>query len=156
MFDPYLVAKLVHIFAISIMIGATLINGLIHGQAKTASPVEAAGLLRCVLRVNRLLMGPSLAVIVLTGFWMVHTLGYDLQTGWIATSVGMSLALILAFVVGARVEHRLLYIATAAAAKADMRLPKYYQRVFLQAVPIGLLALILSLLSLALMIFKPF
>ena len=63
MLDPYLAAKFLHIFAVILMVGATVINGLIHAQAKGLLPLEASALLKVVLLINRLIMGPSLLVI---------------------------------------------------------------------------------------------
>ncbi len=153
--DPYFLAKLFHILAVSIMVGATAINGMIHVQARAAVPSEATALLRAIVQINRLFMGPSLGLILLTGFWLMLILGYDFQAVWLKISIGLTLALILAFVLGAHVENHLHDIATASTAQKDTILPKKYHHVFQMAAPIGLAALVMSIATLILMIFKP-
>ncbi len=65
----------------------------------------------------------------------------------------LSLALIVAFAIGYRIEHHLHQIAIRAG--EDSTLPPSYFASFKSAAPIGGGALIMSVLALALMIFKP-
>lgn len=155
--DLFLSTKLIHLLAVTAMLGATAINGVIHMQARASAPVEAAALLRAVVRINAVLMGPSLLLIPASGLTMMHLAGYGWATGWLAVSIAFSLGLILAFWVGNRAERRLHAIAAEAARQARPALPGHYRRVFARvAAPIGTGALVLSLATLVLMIFKPF
>ncbi|WP_193746448.1 DUF2269 family protein [Ruegeria sp. ANG-R] len=154
--DLFLSMKLIHILATIVMVGATIVNGVIHAQAKASTPVEAAALLRVVTRINKLFMGPSLLIIPASGLWMMTLLGYDWSTGWLAAAFVLSLGLLLAFVIGDRIERKLRDIATAAADEALTALPASYQTTFSKASPIGGAAFVMSIVALILMIFKPF
>ena len=154
--DSYHLAKLIHLFSMTVMLGGTIINAVIHIQAKSSTPVQAAALLGIVVRINRLLMGPSLVVIPLSGIWLIRILGYDLWTEWFAAAAGLSFGLILAFVIGNKVERQLYNIASRCAAKAAPSLSPDYGIAFMIAGPIGVTALIMSFAALVLMIFKPF
>ena len=154
--DPYLAAKFLHFLAVSLMVGATVINGLMHAQAKESTPLEASALLKAVLLVNRLRMGPSLLIIPLSGYWLMTLTGYGLAETWLSISVVLSILLIAAYLLGLRLERRLHSIANQAATIHDGVLPAEYDRSFLKAAPIGFGALMMSLAALSLMIFKPF
>lgn len=154
--DLFLSVKLIHILAVIIMVGATIINGVIHAHARISTPGEATALLRVVTRINKIFMGPSLLIIPASGLWMMLLLGYDWLTGWLVASIALSLALLLAFVVGDRVERRLHDIATDAAHKGVAVLPDSYETTFKKAAPISGAAFIMSITTLVLMVFKPF
>ncbi|GAA6178498.1 DUF2269 family protein [Sulfitobacter pacificus] len=154
--DPYPAAKFLHVFAVILMVGATFINGVIHGQAKGSTPVEASALLKVVLLINRLIMGPSLLLIPLSGYWLMRITNYGLAEGWLLISFVLSLLLLLAYAIGLRLERRLHSIATRSMALQNSVLPAEYNRSFLKAAAIGLGALMMSLAALFLMIFKPF
>ena len=154
--DLFLCVKLIHILAVIIMVGATIINGVIHSHARVSAPVEAAALLRVVTRINKIFMGPSLLIIPASGLWMLLLLGYDWRTGWLLISIAFTLALLLAFVVGDRVERQLHHIAIDASQANLLTLPDSYGAMFAKAIPIGSAALLMSLVVLILMIFKPF
>lgn len=156
MLDPYLAAKFLHIFAATLMVGATVINGLIHGQAKGVPPLEASALLKAVLLINQLIMGPSLLIIPLSGYWLMTITGYGMVEKWLSISVVLSILLIAAYLFGIRLERRLHNIASQSANSRESVLPAEYTRTFLKAAPIGFGALVMSLAALFLMIFKPF
>jgi uncharacterized membrane protein len=154
--DPYLTAKSIHFLAVILMVGATVINGLIHGLAKSAKPLEASALLKAVLLINRLILAPSLVVIPLSGYWLMTITGHGLAEKWLSISVVLSITLIAAYLLGIRLERLLHSIASRSATLHETVLPSEYERTFLRAAPIGLGALIMSLAALSLMIFKPF
>lgn len=148
--------KLVHILSVILMVGATIINGVIHSHARRLPPTEATALLQVISSVNLLMIGPSLLVIPVSGLWMVKLLGYDVWTGWLSLSIALSMALCAAFLVGDRFERRLLDIAQQASLGKLMRLPTCYEITFAKAAPIGGAALVMSVAALVLMVFKPF
>ena len=154
--DLYLAAKFLHFLAVILMVGATVINGLIHGQAKGSTPLEASALLKTVLLINRLIMGPSLLAIPLSGYWLMTLTGYALADKWLSISVVLSVTLIAAYLLGLRLERQLHGIANRSAASRESVLPAEYSRTFLKAAPIGFGALLMSLAALSLMLFKPF
>lgn len=153
--DLMLLAKLLHLFAVVVMTGATVINGLIHQQAQRSAPGDAAALLRVVLQINRWLMAPALLLIPATGSWLAISAGYGFTAVWLRAAAVLSLALILAFIAGLRIERRLFSLAAAAATEGARTLPASYPRIFRRAVPVGTAALAMSLAAMALMVFKP-
>lgn len=156
MLNTYLAAKFLHFSAVILMVGATVINGLIHRQAMGSTPREATALLNAVLLINRAIMGPSLLLIPLSGYWLMTLTSYGLAENWIFISVVLSILLIAAYLLGLRLELRLHSIANRSATAQDDNLPAEYNRLFLKAVPIGFGALVMSTAALSLMIFKPF
>lgn len=154
--DPYLAANFLHFFAVILMVNANIINGLIHGQAKVSTSLEASTLLNAVLLTNRLIMGPSLLIIPLSGYWLMTLTGYELTESWLFISVALSTLLIATYLLGLRLERRLHSIANRSATFQDSILPIEYNRTFLKAAPIGFGALLVSLAAFSLMIFKPF
>ncbi|MFB1025427.1 MAG: DUF2269 family protein [Octadecabacter sp.] len=156
MLDPYLIAKSIHFLAVILMVGATVINGLIHDQAKSSTPLEASALLTAVLLVNRLIMAPSLVIIPLSGYWLMTLTGYGLAEKWLSISFVLSITLIAAYLLGLPLERQLHSIANRLATLQVTALPSEYKRTFLRVAPIGLGALVMSLAALSLMIFKPF
>lgn len=154
--DLFLFAKLVHLLAVILMVGATVINGLLHGQAKKSTPGAASALLRAVLLINRLIMWPSLLLIPLSGGALMALAGYGLSEIWLQISILLSFFLILAYLVGLRLERRLHNIAHHSDMSGNKMLPADYASTFLKAAPIGFGALLMSLIALGLMVFKPF
>ena len=73
MTGPRLLAKLIHLIAVMMTTGATVISGLIHQQARGSAPAAAAALLQAVMRINRWLMAPSLLLIPATGGWLAYS-----------------------------------------------------------------------------------
>lgn len=156
MVDLFLSLKLVHLLAAILMVGATVINGVIHSRARQASPSGAAAMLSIVVAVNRFFMGPALLVLPVTGGGLMWMAGYNFQALWLVLSTALSVLLIAAYIFGARIEHRLYEIATAAADTGAPDLPAQYGPVFRKAAPIGGAALLASVIVLILMVFKPF
>lgn len=148
----FLLVKFVHLSAVILMVGATVINGLLHAQAKGASPLAATALLTAVMGINRKLMAPALLVIPVSGVMLMHLAGYSLSSMWLSLSFAITVGLLLAFAVGYRLERQLEMLANRAQGTA---LPQAYHRIFAKTVPVGGGALVLSIAALALMIFKP-
>lgn len=154
--DLLLFVKLIHILAVILMVGATIFNGVIHVRARSSTSIEAVALLSIVVRINAVFMAPSLLVLPASGLWMMGLLGYDWWSGWLVASVVLSLALLVAFVLGSRSERTLHDIATQAAQSGGARLPDNYETAFKTAASIGTAALVMSCAALVLMVFKPF
>lgn len=153
--DLFLTVKLVHLLAAILMVGATVINGLIHRKSRNASPAAASAMLSIIITVNSKIMGPSLLALPLSGGSLMWVAGYGFQTLWLLVAVALSVLLIVAYIFGARLEHRLCRIAGSASSNGDAALPAQYDRVFRKAAPIGGAALIMSLAAIILMVFKP-
>ncbi|MGR3760942.1 DUF2269 family protein [Roseobacteraceae bacterium NS-SX3] len=151
----YDLVKTLHILAAALMVGTTVANGLLHAAARQSEAAEAAALLRGVTAANRLVMGPSFVLLPATGLCLACSAGYGLSATWLAGSLALTALLVLAFLAGARLEHRLHHLARHAAATGSADLPPGYGRLFRQAAPIGAAALVMSLLTLFLMTAKP-
>ncbi|MEP1327535.1 hypothetical protein [Pseudophaeobacter sp.] len=73
--DLFLSVKPLHILAVIIMVGATVINGAIHTQARVSTPAAAAALLGVLRRINTRLLAQSLLIAPAMGLWMIGQLG---------------------------------------------------------------------------------
>ncbi|TCL00376.1 putative membrane protein [Shimia isoporae] len=155
MIDTYFIAKFLHLLAMTLMLGGTVINGLLHTQARRAAPVAASQLLVAVMRINRLLMLPALLALPLSGVWLIHLTGSQVSDLWILAGLIFSGLLLLAYALGLRIETTLLNTALAARATSAETLPKLYASQFRSAAPIGFSALAVSLAALTVMILKP-
>ncbi|MCB9789329.1 MAG: DUF2269 family protein [Deltaproteobacteria bacterium] len=149
------VLLILHLFSVSAMLGATVVNGLLHARARRSPPSEAAPLVGGIMAVNRWVMGPSLVLIPASGVWLAFAFGFGLTPSWIHWGIGLSSALILAFVVGVWPEHRLEVLANDAAKAGREALPPAYRATFLRAAPIGFGALVLSIAAITVMVVKP-
>lgn len=113
-------------------------------------------MLSIVIAVNSYVMGPALLALPLTGGALIWAAGYDFKALWVWLSVALSILLIAAYVFGARLEHRLYEIATSTERAGEPALPLRYDRVLKKAAPVGVAALLMSLATLSLMVFKPY
>ncbi|MGR3711856.1 MAG: DUF2269 family protein [Shimia sp.] len=121
--NPEILAKCLHLIAMALMLGGTVINGLLHVQARHSSPETATALVTAVLRINRLLMLPALLGLPVSGMWLCYLKGYAFTDFWILAGIILSAALLLAYVLGARIEHVLWYIAKKATRANASTLP---------------------------------
>lgn len=153
--DIEAIMRVVHVFAVTAMVGATIVNGLLHARARSSSPERAAPVVSAIMLVNRAVMAPSLLLLPLSGLLLAWRTGYDLRVLWLALSIGLTLLLIGAFLIGLRYERRLERIAESAARSGAGALPDAYRRAFASAAPIGSGALLLSLAVIVLMVVKP-
>ena len=152
----FLSLKLAHLLAAILMVGATVINGLIHNRARQAPSSKAGAMLSIVIAVNSYVMGPALLALPLTGGALIWAAGYDFKALWVWLSVALSILLIAAYVFGARLERRLYEIAMSTERAGEASLPVQYDRVFRKAAPVGVATLLMSLATLGLMVFKPY
>ena len=156
MFDLYSLVKAIHILAVSLMVGATLINGILHSLAIRSDAAGAVVLLGGIVTINRWVMGPSFILLPLSGFWMSVDADISLSTFWLLTSIILTGALILAFLVGVPLENGLHRMAQERVAQGKKDLPSTYGISFRKAAPIGGGAALMSLLTIYLMTAKPF
>ena len=148
--------KVLHVFSVCGIIGATLCNGLLHSVVNKSGLTSAAVVtLSNIMKINKTLMGPSLVIIVLTGGYLVSTIGYSLSNIWLQLSIILTFLLIVAFIFGYYMEEKLEKIALIASAKNNELLPKMYKRLFFRILPIGFGAALISIFILYLMFFKP-
>lgn len=148
----FLTLKSLHIFAACMMLGSTLTNGILHSMAMKSMPSVSSVLLSAVMRINHTLMTPSFVLLPLTGAGLVYENNYSLIDSWVIISVTLTLVLIVAYIIGLRLETKLKTIAQ----NANTSLPPIYRQIFLCAAPIGAGATITSAIILWLMIAKPY
>jgi uncharacterized membrane protein len=99
-------------------------------------------------------MGPSLALIVTTGGYLVFSTGYTFSDTWLQLSIVLTVILIVAFIAGCYMEARLEKIAIGAKAHYEEQLPKSYQNLFFCIIPIGAGATLVSIIIIYLMVAK--
>jgi uncharacterized membrane protein len=147
--------KVLHVLSVCGMVGATLCNGLLHNIVNKQGITSAAVVtLSNIMQINRVVMGPSLALIAITGGYLVSSIGYTLSDTWLQLSIVLTAALIVAFIAGYYMEARLEKIAIEAKTQNDEQLPKSYQNLFFRILPIGFGATLTSILIIYLMITK--
>jgi len=148
--------KVAHIVAVSMMVGATLCNGLLHMIViRENSSRSAAITLSNIMAVNRAIMAPAFVGIVASGVAMALQAGFPFSDFWLLTSILLTVGLIAGFVGGCVLETRLEYLAISASAHDEEALPARYMAVARRAMPIGAAAAIASLAVIYLMIAKP-
>lgn len=153
--DIHSILLALHLLAMAAMLGATMVNGVLHLRARQSPPVGAAPLLAAIMAVNRAIMAPSLVLLPASGLWLALDTGYALSDIWILLGIGLAVALILAFAVGLVGERRLEGLADRAAMTGQTRLPETYARVFQRTAPIGGAAALFSLAAVIVMVTKP-
>jgi uncharacterized membrane protein len=147
--------KVLHVISVCGMVGATLCNGLLHSMVnKQGLTSSAVVTLSNIMKINRVVMGPSFALIVITGGYLVSTIGYTLSDTWLQLSIVLTVVLIAAFIAGYYMEARLEKIATEARSENEELLPKSYHKLFLRIIPIGFGATLASIIVIYLMVAK--
>lgn len=153
----YLVLKTIHVLSVVLFLG-NIITGIFwkaHADA-TGDPKVQAHALAGVIRSDAWFTMPSVLVIIASGVALASTAGLPLLgTGWIAASlVAFALSGLLFVAILAPLQRRLLSEALGALADAEWP-SRDYRRMSRVWEGIGLVAIALPLMALALMIFKP-
>jgi len=147
--DWFIEYKWLHIFGVCGMVGTTLCNGLLHRYALVAkSSDERRVVLNLVMHLNRLVMAPSFFLLIISGGLMTYHLKISTYPLWLSLSMVMTAVLVIAFIIGYVLEHKLLELAIKS--EPDIK----YQRLFWQTAPVGISATILSAIVIYLMISK--
>ena len=153
----YLLLKTVHVLSVVLFLG-NIITGLFWKARADAArdPKIQAHALAGVIRSDAWFTMPSVLVIVASGVALASMAGLPLLgTDWIAASLAaFGLSGLLFGVVLAPLQKRLLNEALGAEAGADWP-SSAYRRMSRTWEMVGLIAIALPLVALALMVFKP-
>ena len=149
--------KLIHIASISMMFGVTMGNGVLHLIAKNAGLSEARmALLRGIMAINRRIMAPSFIGLILSGLWMAYWADLPFSALWLWLSITLTTALVIGFIYGYTVEHRLEIITQEKLSGQGANHAARYKTAMKIGVPIGASAAAISLIIMYLMITKPY
>ncbi|MFT5653397.1 MAG: putative membrane protein [Psychromonas sp.] len=134
----YEIVKVFHLLSVCIMVGATFCNGLMHSMVmKKGNPSSAVVILANIMDINRYLMAPSFAVIVMTGSYLVYLTGYSLASTWLWLSIALTVMLIFAFFIGYVLEAHLERLAVQEHKNNEAQLSDSYRKLFFRMMPIG-------------------
>jgi uncharacterized membrane protein len=148
--------KFIHIVAVSMMLGATLCNGLLHLSAmKSNSTHAASGTLNHVMKINQFIMAPSFFLLVASGLLMASHLMISFGTFWLWVSLLLTFILVIEFIGGYFIEKRMHQLCSHSISKPITPLPKQYLKMVKTAAPIGSSATLFSFIIIYLMIAKP-
>jgi uncharacterized membrane protein len=148
--------KFIHIIAVSMMLGATLCNGLLHLSAmKSNSTHAAASTLNHVMQINHFMMIPSFFLLIASGLLMASHLMISFGTFWLWVTLLLTFILVLEFIGGYFIEKRMHQLCSQCISKPNASLPKQYFKMVKAAVPIGSSATLFSFIIIYLMISKP-
>lgn len=150
----YIMLKYIHVLTAIIMIGTTVVNGLIELRTFWRKDSEfSAFSLEIVMLLNNILMLPSLIILPLSGLLLALYVGYPLHSPWLLYSMILAVALLIAFVIGYGMEKRMAQLARKSTEHGEPLNSNYY-KVFHRAKWVGMFASIASLTVLYMMIAK--
>ncbi|GGX68516.1 DUF2269 family protein [Saccharospirillum salsuginis] len=151
----YLLLKYCHLLSAVIMLGTTLCNGILRFHTNgTRQSHHMAAISTGVTALNRILLGPSLTLLLLTGLAMTLS-RWSFDMAWLQWSLGLYGLLLLAFILGYAEERRLERLAVDAFDNGQHEPDPRYWQVMRRATPIGLGATLVSLWILFMMLAKP-
>lgn len=152
----FLLAKFLHIVGVTMMVGATLCNGIIHYNAMNDRSIEnKVTSLHNIMRINQVIMIPGFILLVFNGLFMLYQSNISAELFWLKSSIIITAILIIEFLWGYLLEKKLLNLSKNSITKKAIDFNKKYKSILIRAVPIGSSAGILSLLAVYLMVIKP-
>jgi uncharacterized membrane protein len=148
---PYLIFKLIHVFAVILFLGNIIIAVFWKGHGdKSNDPSKIAYTIKGMIRADRLFTMPAIAFLILAGFGAMG-IGYiPFETGWIMWGlilIIISVAAFMAKVVPA--QKKLLMIA-----ESDPFDQQQYDAVSKEWNLWGSIATIAPIIAVVLMVFK--
>ena len=152
----FLLVKIIHILSVSMMVGATLCNGVLHMIALRSGRLEPMKTtLNNIMQINRLIMAPAFVLIPASGMYIAFDLGLSASDRWLYWSVVLTIVLVFEFLIGYVMERKIETTIETSLSKGETAVPAQYFRLFKIASPIGASATVFSLVVIALMIVKP-
>lgn len=152
----YTLIKFIHVISISMMLGATLCNGLLHYSAMKSGAVGHISVtLKNIMQINRLIMAPSFVLLISSGLLMVQQINLPFSALWIWLSLVITLILVAEFLWGYRIEKSLENVAEDSLTKGHKTIQARYWQLIKVAAPIGGSATLFSLIIVYLMVVKP-
>lgn len=153
--EHYLWLKLVHILSSTLLFGTGLGTAFYMWRAdRTADAKVIAAVSRNVVLADWLFTTPAVIVQPVTGFWMLHILGYPLDTFWIAASIALYVLIGLCWLPVVWLQIQVAKIA-AIAVQTNAPLPASYRQLMRYWYGLGWPAFIGVIVVFGLMVFKP-
>jgi uncharacterized membrane protein len=131
MLDLIFALKFVHVLAAAIMFGAWLSLAIMMLLAhRSGNPSVIAVTAQFVVDVEKIIVGPAIAVQPISGFPLAWAIGFSpLNEFWIVLSLGLFAVAVACWIAAFRIETRIRRLSRQLALQA-VALPNHYRRIF--------------------------
>jgi len=151
----YLLVKWVHILSSTLLFGTGLGSAFyMYFASRTRDPRVIAVVARYVVIADWLFTTPTVVLQPLSGFYLLHLLGYSLRTSWVMWSVALFLLAGAAWLPVVWMQIRMRNMAVAAAS-SNAALPAPYWRYLNAWIALGVVAFVSLVIVFYLMVAKP-
>ena len=151
----YLLVKWIHILSSTLLFGTGLGSAFyMYFASRTRDPRVIAAVVKYVVIADWAFTTPTVILQPLSGFYLLHLLGYPLTTRWIVWSVALFLLAGAAWLPVVWMQLRMRDMA-AAAAGANAGLPASYWRYLRIWIALGIVAFVSLVAVFYLMVAKP-
>ena len=151
----YLVVKWLHILSSTLLFGTGLGSAFyMFFASRTRDPRAVAVVVKYVVIADWVFTTPTILLQPLTGFYLMHLMGLQLDTPWIAWSIGLYLLAGAAWLPVVWMQMRMRNQAQAAVIQGT-ELPAQYWRYLRLWVALGIVAFTALVIVFYLMVAKP-
>lgn len=151
----YIVVKWVHILSSTLLFGTGLGSAFyMFFASRTRDPRVIAAVVKYVVIADWCFTAPTVILQPLSGFYIVHLIGYPLTSRWIMWSIALYLLAGAAWLPVVWMQIRMRDMAIAAAA-SNRSLPATYWRYLRYWVALGVVAFVALVIVFYLMVAKP-
>ena len=151
----YLLVKWIHILSSTLLFGTGLGSAFyMYFASRTRDPRVIAAVVKYVVIADWSFTTPSVILQPLSGFYLLHLIGYPLTTPWVAWSVALFLLAGAAWLPVVWMQMRMRDMAVAAAVE-NVRLPASYWRYLKVWIALGIVAFLSLVAVFYLMVAKP-
>lgn len=153
----FVLLRLLHILGVIMFVGNILTAALWKRRADASGNLHViAHAQRAVMFADYIFTLPGVALILITGIWMVDVSGRNIfQTGWLMTALILLIVSALIWLLELMpVQRRLIHVAEEAARAGEH--DPIFKELTLRWTIYGIIATLLPLINLYLMVFKPF
>lgn len=151
----YIVLKWLHILSSTLLFGTGLGSAFyMFFASRTRDPRVIAVVVKYVVIADWLFTTPTIVIQPLTGFYIIHLIGYPLSSAWIVWSIVLFLIAGAAWLPVVWMQIRMRDMAIAAAA-GNRALPETYWRYLRYWVALGIVAFLALVAVFYLMVAKP-
>jgi uncharacterized membrane protein len=156
MLDLIFALKFVHVLAAATMFGAWLSLALMMLLGhRSGNPSVIAVTARFVVDVEKIIVGPAIAMQPISGFPLAWAIGLSpLNEFWIVLSLGLFAVAVACWIAAFRLEARIRSLSRQSSLRA-VALPNHYRRIFHAWAAIAALGLLATAAIFALMIWQP-
>lgn len=126
--STYLIVKWLHILSSVLMVGTGFGTAFyLYFTHRGRQVVAIAEVSRLVVRADTWFTTPAVVFQPLSGLWLMREAGWNLDTGWIATSIGLFLLTGVCWLPVLWLQWRLRDMAAAAVASESGLPPEYWR-----------------------------